>query len=178
MTHAGDKAGAQSAGDGLLVEEQGPWLARRARREDATRPSDRIALGSALGGGLLVAVLVAARLAFSGGESRVNTNVLGISGTSQPVHVQAGAQAQPTAASPAAPGSTTATPDNTELAHVTNTQGQSVVLRASPREDDRTPRGFMDGDPVTVLERSGADWARVRGDNGREGWVPRRYLAP
>jgi hypothetical protein len=68
--------------------------------------------------------------------------------------------------------------DNPEVAHVSNTDGQGVVLRGSPREDDRTPRGFMDGDAVTVLERSGSDWARVRGDNGQEGWVPTRYLGP
>jgi len=36
----------------------------------------------------------------------------------------------------------------------------------------------MDGDWVTVLERRGADWARVRGDNGEDGWVPARYLGP
>ena len=61
---------------------------------------------------------------------------------------------------------------------MTNTSGQGVVLRASPREDDRTPRGFMDGDVVTVLERTGSDWVRVRGDNGQEGWVPAKYLGP
>jgi uncharacterized protein YgiM (DUF1202 family) len=59
---------------------------------------------------------------------------------------------------------------------VANTDGQGVVLRASPRDDDRTPRGFMDGDAVTVLERSGSDWAHVRGDNGQEGWIPSKYL--
>lgn len=35
----------------------------------------------------------------------------------------------------------------------------------------------MDADPETVLERSGANWARVRGDNGQEGWVPSPYVA-
>jgi uncharacterized protein YgiM (DUF1202 family) len=61
---------------------------------------------------------------------------------------------------------------------VTNTRGEGVVLRASPRDDDRTPRGFLEGETVTLLERSGADWARVRGDNGQEGWVPSHYLEP
>jgi SH3-like domain-containing protein len=63
-------------------------------------------------------------------------------------------------------------------ARVAHPDGQDVVLRASPREEDRTPRGFMDGDAVTILERSGSDWTRVRGDNGQEGWVPTSYLGP
>ena len=160
------------------MQESGPPLAGRASKEDSTRRSDRIALGSALFGGLLAAVLVAARLAFSGGETRVNTNLLGSVGTSQPVHVQAGAQAQPADAATSAADSVSPTSDKRDVAHVANTGGQGVVLRASPREDDRTPRGFMDGDGVTVLEHSGSDWARVRGDNGQEGWVPARYLGP
>jgi uncharacterized protein YgiM (DUF1202 family) len=73
------------------------------------------------------------------------------------------------------PGDTVSAADQVHVAH---TDGQGVVLRASPREDDRTPRGFMDGDAVTVLERSGSDWARVRGENGQVGWVPTKYLRP
>ena len=51
------------------------------------------------------------------------------------------------------------------------------MLRASPRADDRTPRGLMEGSWVTLLERRGSDWARVRSDDGQEGWVPARYLS-
>jgi len=80
------------------------------------------------------------------------------------------ASARPEIAPQDAPASDTAT--------VTGTDGTGVVLRASPRDDDWTPRGFMDGSQVTVLERLDADWARVRGDNGQEGWVPARYLTP
>jgi hypothetical protein len=61
-------------------------------------------------------------------------------------------------------------------AQVANTDGQGVVLRASANENDTTPRGFMDGTPVTILQRQGADWAYVRGDNGQEGWIPAKYL--
>jgi hypothetical protein len=64
-----------------------------------------------------------------------------------------------------------------DVAHVAHTDGAGVVLRASPRDQDWTPRGFMDGAAVTILERQGNDWARVRGANGQEGWVPTRYLA-
>jgi hypothetical protein len=65
-----------------------------------------------------------------------------------------------------------------DSATVAGTDGTGVVLRASPRDDDWTPRGFMDGAQVTVLERVDADWARVRGENGQEGWVPARYIKP
>ena len=69
----------------------------------------------------------------------------------------------------------TATP-SAPVAHVAHTDGVGVVLRASPRDKDLTPRGFMDGTEVTVLERQGADWVRVRGPNNQEGWIPARYL--
>ena len=98
-------------------------------------------------------------------------------------HIQVGYQ--PTAApSPSRADSTgaarptaTATSEIDERVRVVNTDGQGVVLRASPRDDDKTPRGFMDGTWVTMLEQHGADWARVRGDNGQEGWVPAHYLS-
>jgi hypothetical protein len=61
---------------------------------------------------------------------------------------------------------------------VTGTDGEGVVLRASPNDDDWTPRGFMDGELVTVLDTSGADWSLVQGDSGEQGWVPTRYLTP
>jgi hypothetical protein len=90
----------------------------------------------------------------------------------EPTAVPANPAVQPPTA-PAAPTATTA--DQAKVAH---TDGTGVVLRASPNDKDRTPRGFMDGDAVTVLERQGADWVRVRGPSGQEGWVPARYLEP
>ena len=42
----------------------------------------------------------------------------------------------------------------------------------------RSRAGLMDGAAVTVVERSGSDWVRVRAANGQEGWVPARYLVP
>jgi SH3 domain-containing protein len=68
-------------------------------------------------------------------------------------------------------------PSTDDTAVVAGTDGTGVVLRASPRDDDWTPRGFMDGARVQVLERSGTDWVRVRGTNDQEGWVPARYLS-
>jgi Bacterial SH3 domain len=90
------------------------------------------------------------------------------------------AAAEPIAAvEPTSPPQATATAvvENVQ-AHVAHTDGTGVVLRASARDNDWTPRGFMDGDAVTVLERQGTDWARIRGPNGQEGWVPTRYLGP
>jgi SH3-like domain-containing protein len=80
-----------------------------------------------------------------------------------------------TALQPQATATATAAADTTR-ARVSNTDGLGVVLRASPRMEDRTPRGLLEGATVTVVERSGSDWFRVRGDNGLEGWVPARYL--
>jgi SH3-like domain-containing protein len=82
---------------------------------------------------------------------------------------------------PAAPGASptpTATQSADHQMRVAHTDGEGVVLRASPSLDDRTPRGFMDGTVVTVLERSGTDWLHVRGSNGQEGWIPAQYVQP
>jgi Bacterial SH3 domain len=151
--------------------------------QDSTRPTDRLAVASALLGGLVVAAVLAAPI-FSSGEARSSTELAGISATKQPARPQAGVQPTPSTSAPASPvraanltSSTPAAPTGDRL-RVAHTDGQGVVLRASPREDDWTARGFMDSDSVTVLERRGADWARVRGDNGQEGWVPARYLGP
>ena len=52
------------------------------------------------------------------------------------------------------------------------------MLRNSPNDGDRRPAGFLDGTNVTVVERSGNDWVRVRADNGMQGWIPARYVSP
>jgi hypothetical protein len=156
--------------------QHGTPLGAERSRQDSTRPGDRLAIGSALLGGLIVAALLIGRTLFSGSQSSPET--LGVTSTPQPTHVLPDALASvpassPVAANPVGPGRSAVT-----RAQIAHTDGQGVVLRASPREDDRTPRGFMDGDSVTVLERQGSDWARVRGDNSQEGWIPARYLGP
>jgi SH3-like domain-containing protein len=78
------------------------------------------------------------------------------------------------AASSATPVPTGPGPDRAMIA---NTDGAGVVLRNSPNDGDRRPAGFLDGTNVTILERSGTDWVRVRADNGQQGWIPSRYLA-
>jgi SH3-like domain-containing protein len=63
-----------------------------------------------------------------------------------------------------------------QRASIANTDGAGVVLRNSPNDADRTRSGLMDGAAVTVLERSGNEWVRVRADNGLTGWISLRYL--
>ena len=78
---------------------------------------------------------------------------------------------QPTLAPTAVP---TRAPDRFRVA---NTDGVGVVLHTAPRRDARVPRGLMEGARVTVVERVGTEWARVRSDDGQEGWVGASYLA-
>jgi hypothetical protein len=69
-------------------------------------------------------------------------------------------------------------PPRDSLLRVANTDGLGVVLHTAPSRDARVPRGLLEGTKVTLLEREGADWAHVRGENGQEGWVSARYLVP
>jgi hypothetical protein len=165
------------------VDTRTPLAGHVASNPDASSPTDRIAITSVLVAGLLVGAVLAARFGFSSPGSASTPDVLGVGAAGQPPHVQVGYQPT-TATSGASAGSTgaarstaTASPETDQRVRVVNTDGQGVVLRHSPRDDDRTPRGFMDGTWVTVLEQRGLDWARVRGDNGQEGWVPSRYLS-
>jgi hypothetical protein len=161
-----------------------PLAAERASSQDSTRVSDRIALGSAFVGGLIAALVFASRMAtFTPLSSGTYEGIGGAAPARAQVGYQAPAtsapaQAAPTVVPPTPPPSVVPTPPTQSGDRVTvaNTDGVGVVLRASPRDNDWTPRGFMDGAQLTVLERQGSDWARVRDDNGQEGWVPARYL--
>ena len=82
----------------------------------------------------------------------------------------------PTAATGAEPDSQ---PARTVV--VANTDGQGVVLRNTPRADDRTSVIVPEGQAVAVLESRMADqttWLRVRTAQGQEGWVPAQYTQP
>jgi Bacterial SH3 domain len=61
---------------------------------------------------------------------------------------------------------------------IAGTDGLGVALRNPAHLDAREPRGLLEGALVTVLERQGTDWVRVRDDGGQEGWVPAQYLLP
>lgn len=63
-------------------------------------------------------------------------------------------------------------------ARVANTDNLGVVFYAAPRDGARQPAGLLEGTTVTVLERSGQEWARVQADSKKSGWVHAQYLAP
>jgi hypothetical protein len=71
-----------------------------------------------------------------------------------------------------------AAPNEGQRFRVANTDGVGVVLHTAPSRAARVPRGLFEGTRVTLIERSGDDWAHVRAENGQEGWVPTQYLAP
>lgn len=141
----------------------------------------------ALLGGLMVGGLVAWHIGVRSPLRVPGIDVMGArSETRPPSRALAGAVSGPPPAVVAAPTSPPAPQSQaqptrqatpSDHASVAKTDGVGVVLRASPRDDDWTPRGFMDGDAVTILERQGDDWARIRGPNNQEGWVPTRYLS-
>lgn len=60
---------------------------------------------------------------------------------------------------------------------VVNTDGRGVALRATAGGDRLPGKGYDEGATVTLLEQRG-DWAHIRGDDGREGWVLAVTLAP
>lgn len=98
-----------------------------------------------------------------------------------PVSAPASAVEPAPAAAPAAPAPATDAPSPLAVnrsARVANTEGVGVILHTAPRTGARAPRGLLEGAQVTIVEASGADWVRVRTQNGLDGWVPTRYLAP
>ncbi len=178
-----------------------PYQPAWRRADDGHETRDRVAILAVLGGGILAGLIVAWNLS-AGPPMSVQFDLTRLQGSEQAARKLSGhlpcapdtgrctpdnpantAEVPPRDAAPvveapvhqdvapqAAPASDTAT--------VAGTEGTGVVLRASPHDADWTPRGFMDGAQVTVLERLDGDWVRVRGDNGQEGWLPARYITP
>jgi hypothetical protein len=60
---------------------------------------------------------------------------------------------------------------------VASTDGQGVALRASPGGERLPGKGYDEGAVLTLLEQRG-QWAHIRGDDGREGWVLAVTLVP
>ena len=61
-------------------------------------------------------------------------------------------------------------------ARIANTDGLGVIFYAAPRDGARLPAGLLEGTVITILEFSGADWARVQADGRKTGWVRTAYL--
>lgn len=65
------------------------------------------------------------------------------------------------------------TPGSREAASIGGTDGRGAVLRAEP-VSGRPVAALREGQVILVLERrqvGGAEWARVRTEQGQEGWV-------
>src|SRR5438067_8430135 len=101
-------------------------------REDSTRPSDRVAMGSVLVGALLVAAVLIARVGFASPVAKVNVDLLAeggavphvASGHAAGIAEPTGAAVQPTVAPTA-----TAAPVSDDRRQVEHTDGEGVVLR-------------------------------------------------
>jgi hypothetical protein len=61
-------------------------------------------------------------------------------------------------------------PSSGTARRIVNTDGRGVALRASPGGDRLPGKGYDEGATVDAFESSG-DWTRIRGSDGREGWV-------
>jgi hypothetical protein len=78
---------------------------------------------------------------------------------------------------PASTAAATAVPLTGQQRRVANTDGQGVALRDGPGGGRLPAKGYDEGEVVTVLEQQGT-WTRIRGQDGREGWVLSVTLSP
>lgn len=85
----------------------------------------------------------------------------------------------PTSSTAASAPRVTATPTTGSgvARRIVNTDGRGVALRASPGGDHLAGKGYDEGATVVAFEQSG-QWTRIRGSDGREGWVLSVTLAP
>ncbi len=106
----------------------------------------------------------------------------------QPGQSAATAAPAPPTIAPAARSAAAATIASTRVAtatpvrdgqtrRVVNTDGRGVALRATPGGDRLPAKGYDEGATVQALEQNG-EWTRIRGSDGREGWVLTVTLAP
>ena len=136
-------------------------------------PRRRSGSGRWLGVLLLAVPLIAGAVLIANWLSRPTSPLA--SGGNQPLPTPAAvlppeAPGRSPVASPAASPSPPAGPQAGERRRVANTDGIGVALRDGPDGQRLPGRGYGEGDVVTLLEERGR-WARIRGDDGREGWV-------
>lgn len=72
-------------------------------------------------------------------------------------------------------------PETPKVMAVSNTGGQGVYLRRTPRLTDRV-RAWMEGTRVEVsgepTDGDGVQWLKVKTPDGVEGFIPGQFLAP
>jgi hypothetical protein len=97
----------------------------------------------------------------------------------QPTVAPVAAKTTPTSGPTPTGARPTATPGNGAgvQRRIVNTDGLGVALRASPGGDRLPGKGYDEGTTVTAYESSG-EWTRIRGSDGRQGWVLSVTLAP
>ena len=193
-------ASSASATDTHRYVPREPAVAPRLRSGFAGRPRWLVVSGFVV---LLTLVAVALKPAAEGWLAWVNTPLARPDrsfGLGPAVAVPAsGAQSGQSAATPAPapptvssaarskpPATLGATPVPTrattpvgagETRRVVNTDGRGVALRATPGGDRLPGKGYDEGATVQAFEQS-AEWTRIRGSDGREGWVLTVTLAP
>jgi hypothetical protein len=122
---------------------------------------------------LVLAVVVLAvglRLAPANRSATTDSNAV-------PAPTTAPAPAPTTAPAPSRPQATATASVAGQRRKIANTDGQGVALRAGPGGERLPGHGYDEGDTVTLLEQNG-QWAHIRGDDGREGWVLAVTLVP
>jgi len=101
--------------------------------------------------------------------------------TPRPAPTVAPTQAAPAAtAKPAVVPTPRATPTSAAAGvprRVVNTDGRGVALRGTPGGDRLPGKGYDEGATVMAFETVG-EWTRIKGGDGREGWVLSVTLAP
>jgi hypothetical protein len=138
----------------------------------------------------IVLVLIALRPGVEGWLAWVNTPAAHVEGNfALPPVTAANKDPEPTAVAPRATAAAivpSATPTRAptptvvqtgQSRRIVNTDGQGVALRATPGGDRFPGKGYDEGAIVQAFEQSG-EWTRIRGADGREGWVLSVTLAP
>jgi hypothetical protein len=100
--------------------------------------------------------------------------------TPRPAPSVATTQAAAATAKPTVAPTPRATPTATVAGvarRVVNTNGRGVALRAAPDGDRLPGKGYDEGAAVMAFETVG-QWTRIRGGDGREGWVLSVTLGP
>jgi hypothetical protein len=111
------------------------------------------------------------------GSQSDKTNATPATGPTVVPTVARSTPAQPAATPVPTHGATPTPASSGQARRIVNTDGRGVALRGAPGGDRLPGKGYDEGATVQAFEQSGA-WTRIRGSDGREGWVLSVTLAP